>query len=121
MSGKKQMRDRATEAFRRWARAGKPGFDAIREDGSDTERDFRACASVFAMLSRDEIWERKNSPSAEIRRAIEQIYMVEPFRALRKQEVSLRVRRLATDRYVSERQVYAWLAKARSLWWKFRE
>lgn len=121
MSECKRDRDRATEAFRRWARAGCPSIWEIRQDGSDTEKDFRACASVFAMLRKDETWGRENNASAEIRRAVEEVYMEHPERRLRRNEVSMRVRRVACEQYVSERVVYRWLAKARTLWWKFRE
>lgn len=121
VGGKKRDRDRATEAFRRWARAGCPSQVQIREDGTETEKDFRACASVFAMLQKDEAWGRENNASAEIRRAVLEVYMVYPERKMRKCEVTMRVKRLAMERYVSERQVYAWLARARTLWWKVRE
>lgn len=108
-----------TEAFRRWARAGCPVGDKIRETGDDTEKDFRACAAVFDVLGRR--IGRDNAAFAEIRRAVEEVYMQEPQRKLRKMEVTLRVRRVALETYVSERQVYAWLARARALWWRYRE
>ena len=121
MSESKRMRDKATDAFRRWARAGRPVGRAIRADGSDTEADFRACAAVFALLEKQQIRGRENSAAGEIRRAVEEVYMREPERSLRKLEVTLRVRRIAVEGWISERQVYAWLAKARSLWWKCRK
>lgn len=121
MPGKKRDRNRATEAFRRWARAGCPGHHQIRQDGSDTERDFRACASVFMMLEREKAWGRENSAASEIRRAVTEVYMVDPERRMRRQEVTMRVRRFAVENFVSERQVYIWLAKAREMWWRCRE
>lgn len=117
----KRERDSATIAFRRWARAGCPRGDEIRQAGADTERDFRACAAVFAILAREEGRGRENSPAGEIRRAVEQVYMFESRRPMRKNEVVMRVRRLATERYVSERTVYKWLRRARMLWWRVRE
>ena len=118
MSESKRMRDKASNAFRQWARAGCPMGANIRKDA--WEADFSACASVFLTLAKDEIRGRENTAAAEIRKAVMGVYMEEPRRPLRKNEVSNRVRRLAQESYVSERQVYAWLARARSLWWKFR-
>ena len=69
MSESKRDRDRATEAFRRWARAGCPGPDQIR-DGKGAE-DLRACVAVFAALEekRAERY-RKNFPAFEIMEAV---------------------------------------------------
>lgn len=121
MSEGKRERDSATIAFRRWARAGCPEGEEIRRDGSDMERDFRACAAVFVMLEREAVRGRENTAAAEIRRAVEEVYMAEPRRPMRKNEVVMRVRRLAAERYVSERAVYKWLRRARMLWWRVRE
>lgn len=120
MSGSKRDRDRATEAFRKWARAGCPVGTAIRATGTDTEADFRACEAVFAALAKDEVRGRENSACREIRKALLDVYMDEPKRPLRRMEVTMRVRRMAVECFVSERQVYAWLARARSMWWKYR-
>lgn len=120
MSGTKRDRDLASEAFRRWARAGRPETVQIRQDGSDTARDYAACAAVFDALKREETWGRENSPAREIRRAVEDVYMVDPERRIRKNVITMRVRRFASDRYVSERLVYIWLARARKMWWEFR-
>lgn len=123
MSGKIRDRVRATEAFRRWARAGCPEPEQIRTDrvGHEAAEDFRACAAVFAVLDKESRRGRANNPAEEIVRAVRCVYMEEPFRRLRRQEVSLRVRALALERYVSEREVYYWLAKARAMWWKYRQ
>ena len=120
MSGKKRERDMASEAFRRWARAGRPETVQIRSDGSDTERDFRACAAVFDALKREETWGRENSPAREIRRAVEDVYMADPEIRIRKNMITMRVRRFAVEHYVTERLVYGWLARARKMWWTFR-
>ena len=113
-SKRDQDRDRATEAFRRWARAGCPGADEIRGNTKDAA-DMKACASVFVTL-----WAmqrgRKNFAAEDIARAVREIYMVEPSRPIRPGDVTLRVRRLAVERYVSERMVYYWLAMARRMW-----
>jgi len=123
LSGKKRDRDRATEAFRRWARAGCPTPEQIREEkaGHEVAEDFRACAAVFAALERERRRGRENSAAGEIMIAVREVYMEEPFRRLRWQEVSLRVRAVSTEHYVSERQVYNWLARARRMWLMYRE
>ncbi len=118
LSESKRMRDKASNAFRQWARAGCPMGANIKK--GVLEADFTACASVFLALAKDEIRGRENTAAREIRKAVMAVYMDEPYRPLRKLEVSNRVRRVALESYVSERQVYAWLAKARGLFWKFR-
>lgn len=117
MSERKRARDRATEAFRRWARAGCPRFEKIR-DGRGAE-DLRACAAVFDELERGR--RRANFPAEEIERAVRGVYMEEPRRPMRRTEVTMRVRRLACELYVSERMVYFWLARARALWSRYRD
>ena len=119
MSGKTRDRERVTEAFRRWARAGCPEPDQIRTEmvGHEVAEDFRACAAVFGALEKDM---RSNGVGPHAVRAVRQVYMAQPFRALRKCEISLRVRAVAREEYASERQVYAWIAKTRSLWFRFR-
>ena len=124
MSGSKRDRDRATEAFRRWARAGCPGVDQIKDvKGAE---DLRACVAVFEELKEESDMAhrgagRMNTAAADILRAVRKVYMEEPDRPMRKLEVTMRVRRLAVESYVSERRVYEWLARARSLWWRARK
>ena len=102
----KRERDRASEAFRRWARAGCPGFDQIRDvKGSE---DLRACAAVF------------DAAGELIRRAVREVYMEEPRRPMRRAEVTMRVRRVGFECGVDERTVYRWLGAARKMWAVFR-
>ena len=117
MSESKRDRDRAMGAFRRWARAGCPGPDQIRRNTKGAA-DLLACASVFAMLTSDR--GRKNFAAEDIARAVREVYMIDPCRQMRPGDVTLRVRRLAVERYVSERMVYFWLARARKMWIRAR-
>lgn len=121
-------RKRASDAFRRWAQAGcPPPFrtgtarrDPGKPDENETDRDFRACASVFTALGKEASEGRTNSAAKEILLAVREILMSEPNRPVRRSEMTLRVRQHARERYVSERLVYLWLARARALWREFR-
>ena len=132
MSGKHKTRTRATEAFRRWAREGCPDADTIRasialrrwprEISTDGAYDLLACAVVFALLSEERsrgLW--KNGHQKLIRDAVRCVYMEEPWRQLRRTEVTLRVRRFAVENYCTERNVYAMLATARAMWVRARD
>lgn len=114
LSGNKRDRDRATEAFRRWARAGCPGMDEIRRHGGASAGELLACAAVFDALERDT--GRRNRPGPEIVEAVRAVYMRDPGRPLRRSEVTMRARRFAVGHYVSERTVYYWLTIARTMW-----
>lgn len=118
MSKNKRDRDRATEAFRRWARAGCPELDKIR-DGRGAE-DLRACVAVFDVLGHSQ-QRRTNFPAFEIERAVRDVYMEDPGRKLRKLELSMRVRRVAFCLCADERTVYRWLSTARRMWTDFRD
>lgn len=118
MSKNKRDRDRATEAFRRWARAGCPELDKIR-DGRGAE-DLRACVAVFDVLGHSQ-QRRTNFPAFEIERAVRDVYMEDPGRKLRKSELSMRVRRVAFCLCADERTVYRWLSTARRMWAEFRD
>ena len=63
----------------------------------------------------------RNTAAAEIIMAVRAVYMEEPFRKLWRQEVSHRVQAVATEHYVSAREVYNWLARARRMWLRYRE
>ena len=120
MSESKRDRDRATEAFRRWARAGCPGPDQIR-DGKGAE-DLRACVAVFAALEekRAERY-RTNFPAFEIMEAVRAIYMAYPRRQPWRGEIALRVIRFGREMFADERTVYRWLSTARRMWAEFRD
>lgn len=118
MRGSKRDRDRATEAFRRWALLGMPDADVIRRTKYKRAADLLACASVFAML-RDQHG-RTNAAGEEIIRAVVAIYMQEPWRPLRRGEVSARATRFAMEYPAGRSTVFYWLDKARRMWWEFR-
>ena len=118
MSESKRDRDRATEAFRRWALLGMPDPETIRKMRYKRAADLLACASVFAAL-RDRQG-RSNAAGEEIVRAVVAIYMQEPWRPLRRGEVSERVVRFAMEYPAGRSTVFYWLDKARRMWQKFR-
>ena len=116
MSGAKRDRDRATEAFRRWARAGCPGADEIKNRRG--AEDLRACVAVFAELESGR--GRKNMPREEIADAVRLVYLAEPDKPLHRNEITLRARRAAYVLSADERTVYRWLAAARKMWAEYR-
>lgn len=120
MQGNKRDRDRATEAFRRWARAGCPGMEDIKDvKGAD---DLRACVAVFAELERRRADRyRTNFPAIEIMEAVRAVYMAQPRKKLRRGEITLRVRRFGYEQFADERTVYIWLHRARKMWVMFRD
>ena len=121
MSEDKRARDTATAAFRRWAKLGCPDVELIRMRKYKGAEDLTACCAVFCVLeSRAAKKYRSNTAAGDILRAVKDVYMQEPVRPLRRQEVTMRVRRLAQEKYVTERMVYLWLHQARKMWWEFR-
>ena len=118
MSESKRDRDRATEAFRRWALLGMPDPETIRKMRYKRAADLLACASVFAAL-RDRQG-RANAAGEEIVRAVVAIYMQEPWRPLRRGEVSARTVRFAMEYPAGRSTVFYWLDKARRMWQEFR-
>lgn len=117
MSGSKRARDRATEAFRRWARAGCPGIDEIRDGGGDA--DLFACAAVFDALKHGR--HRKNFPAEEIELAVREVYMYDPRRKVGSREIGARVKRFAFCICTDISAVYKWLAVARRMWTDIRD
>ena len=75
MSKNKRDRDRANEAFRRWALLGMPDADVIRRTKYKRAADLLACASVFAML-RDQHG-RTNAAGEDVIRAVTAEYRVD--------------------------------------------
>lgn len=118
MSESKRDRDRATEAFRRWALLGMPDPDTIRRTRYKRAADLLACASVFAAL-RDRKG-RTNAAGEEIVRAVVAIYMQEPWRPLRRGEVGTRAMRFALECPAGRTTVFRWLDRARKMWAEFR-
>lgn len=92
----------AVESFRLWAAAGCPSDAESRAQYSGAVlADFRACNAVF------------HDTNEDVRSAVRDIYMAERGRYFRKGEIAGRVARYSMEHYVSEREVYNWLAMAR--------
>ena len=123
MRRNRRNRARATEAFRRWARLGCPDMEQIGKTGGKVQAriDLMACAIVFDVLA-DRGHGRKNEAEGrEIMEAVRTVYMAEPWKELKKAQISGRVTYFAMSHYVSERTVYYWLAKARGMWRSVRD
>ena len=95
MGGAKRDRDRATEAFRKWARAGCPDADEMKMGTRKYDADIRACAAVFAMLKEESMMAKRgagrmNTASGEIMHAVRCVYMEEPTRPMRRAEVTMK-------------------------------
>lgn len=118
MSKNKRDRDRATEAFRRWALLGMPDPDTIRRMRYKRAPDLMACASVFAAL-RDPRG-RSNAAGEDVIRAVTAVYMQEPWRPLRRGEVGMRATRFSIEYPADRSTVFRWLGKARRMWWELR-
>ena len=102
---KEAYRDYATAAIRAWAAAGRPSAEVCQKRFTGAVRaDMEACALVFRELE---------AVSPEICRAAEAVYMADPAVPLKKGELTGRVLRFSMGEYVSERQVWEWLAKVR--------
>lgn len=115
MRKRKERIDRPTEAFRRWARAGCPSAEEIQSRGGPWARDMLACVAVFDVLGNNP-HRRANGTDADVMRAVRGVYMIDAGRPLRRREITGRVRSVAAQCFVSERTVFAWLAKARRMW-----
>ncbi len=127
-------RDYATAAFRLWALRGCPTYEQEAErikvsayekaKGADPAKvmafaeaeldkrgaelcDIMACAETFRILD--------ENGKELICEAVKAVYMVEPWREPRRDEISKRVLRFAIETPASERQVYRWLTQARNL------
>ena len=124
---KESAMDYAVGAFRYWAGFGCPSYeeaaDRVRSDalvkyGYRAELvesamadaapglyDILACEVTFREL--------EGRGESIICDAVREVYMVSPGRRIRRGELSARVRAFACVRYLSERQVYYYLSRAR--------
>lgn len=102
---KESYRDYATAAYRLWAAAGRPSAEICRQTYTGAElADMLACTAAFAELL---------TASPEICRAVEAVYLVDPSGKLQRGDLTGRVLRFSMEEFISERQVWEWLAKAR--------
>ena len=108
-------RDYAVSAFRLWARLGYPSAEALKISGEGDFAllaDVAACEKCFRLL--------ENEEGGLICDAVREVYMRNPSRGLYKREITGRVIRFSAERYISERQVYNYLSRARRLFSSLR-
>lgn len=129
---KKNTMDYATAAFRFWARRGCPSYEEAREriyskamrraEGADPEQAVlfaerevdRAGAELCDILACDIVFrEFERTGNELVCQAVREVYMVQPFRELRANDITHRVLAFALKVPLSERQVYRYLARAR--------
>ena len=118
---KKLYRDYAIQAFVFWAREGCPDAEGyMTRIGAESEKhrdpemyiasrlaeayDIAACCEVFARF--------EEAGRSEICDAVRAVYMAEPSRKPKREEISARVIAFSFDAPASERSVYGWLEKA---------
>ena len=116
-----QNKPNAVSAFRKYARYGydKVGIDIFEMCeialGATSERQQAAeLVAVYQTLRALEYSGRE-----ETAEAVRAVYFSLPERPLKKNEVSLRVRRFASESYMDERTVYRHLKAAKELFSKF--
>lgn len=118
---KKLYRDYAIQAFVFWAREGCPdeeGYMARIEQEAEGHRDpekyiASRVAEVYDIAACCEVFERfKEAGRGEICDAVRAVYMAEPSRKPKREEISARVIAFSFDAPASERSVYGWLEKA---------
>lgn len=136
---KTHYRDYATAAFRFWAQVGgTKGYRAFMlnlamaergessgSPGSPTEAAISryeelidsAAGAVADLEAVERVLERlgQERDGAEIRRAVQEVYMTAPERAPRNGEIRDRVLRVTTESFVGEATVYRWLGRARGM------
>lgn len=124
---KESATDYAVGAFRYWAGFGCPTYEeaaarvrseACDKYGSREELIENAMADaapgLYDILACEVTFRRfEESGDSLICDAVRDVYMVSPSRRIRRGELSARVRAFACARYLSERQVYYYLSRAR--------
>lgn len=124
---KESAMDYAVGAFRYWAELGCPSYEEaaarVRSDalGKYGDRaDFAesamadAAPGLYDILACEVTFREFERRGDELFcDAVREVYMVSPGRRIRRGELSARVRAFACARYLSERQVYYYLSRAR--------
>ena len=129
---KRNTMDYVTSAFRYWARRGCPSYEEARERiykkalkrASSAEPDTavafaerevdRASSELCDILACDVVFrEFEKTGNGIVCDAVRAVYMVQPGRELKANDISCRVLAFALSVPVSERQVYRYLARAR--------
>jgi hypothetical protein len=129
------VRDYATEMFREYAALGKPSAELLTRMLSEadiTSRSYETNAlrtlldsyknaermsAVMLDIAAVEktIGQFQKADKKHIIKAVEAVYFASAKNALKKGDISARVRRFAMDLPASEKQVYKWLREARLL------
>lgn len=131
-SKRKNTMDYVTSAFRFWARRGCPTYEEAKDRiydkalrraaGQEPEKAVlyaeaevaRASAALCDILACDIIFrEFRNSGNELICEAVREVYMVQPFMPIKRNDITNRVRAFAYKVPISEAQVYRYLARAR--------
>lgn len=129
---KKNTMDYATAAFRFWARRGCPSYEEARDriykkamrraEGADPEKTVlfaerevdRAGAELCDILACDIVFrEFERTGNELVCQAVREVYMVQPHKELKANDITHRVLAFALKVPLSERQVYRYLARAR--------
>lgn len=129
---KKNTMDYATAAFRFWARRGCPTYDEAveriynkamrRAAGAEPEKAVmfaereveRAGSELCDVLACDIVFrEFERTGNELVCQAVREVYMVQPYKELKANDITHRVLAFALKVPLSERQVYRYLARAR--------
>ena len=129
---KKNTMDYTTAAFRFWARRGCPTYDEAveriynkamrRAAGAEPEKAVmfaereveRAGSELCDVLSCDIVFrEFERTGNELVCQAVREVYMVQPYKELKANDITHRVLAFALKVPLSERQVYRYLARAR--------
>ena len=113
----------SVSAFRKYARYGYDNAEfnifemcEAAKGATANQRDAAELIAVYLTLRTLEFTDR-----AETADLVKKVYFKYPSRPLKKNEISLRVRRFATDSYMDERTVYRHLRIAKELFLNFYE
>ena len=128
------VRDYATAAFRLWAIRGCNTYEQemeriekrAEENAKDADSDkavefaqaelVKRVAELYDIMACDETFRLlEKQGKGIICSAVKEVYMIDPWREPKRDEIAKRVLRFAIDTPASERQVYRWLAEARNL------
>lgn len=131
-SKRKNTMDYMTAAFRFWARRGCPTYEEARDrifnralksaEGQDPEKAVlyaegevaRASAELCDVMACDIVFrEFRESGNELICEAVREVYMVQPFIPIKRNDITNRVRAFSYKVPISEAQVYRYLARAR--------
>lgn len=107
-------KDYVIAAFRYWARVGCPSYEdvmtRITQHGHDSDAESAKIADILACV---EVFRRlEESGRTVIRDAVCAVYMAEPHVKPTREVITARVLQFSREEYVSDRQVWRYLAEA---------